>query len=355
MKDSFYTPKVLADKLVGYIKKRTFKTVVDFCIGDGELVRAAKSRWPEIECFGFDISQQAIDQTFLSHPDWHLSQMDFLDKIARSKSEIIKLHPRYELILLNPPFSCKGGTMHNVDFEGQGFSVSTAMKFLIIALQYVSRDGVMYAILPTSTAYSQKDKVLWSLLEKKYNLSILEEPQYQYFRECAPNVILVSLNDFSQTSQYKTVARIPLEFDNLKVFRGKLSMNLLGSNQGKYFLVHSTNLRNNSLVNLSVKQTNVISEITGPAILIPRVGKPKSSKICIIESHETYVISDCILAIKTTTSKDNELLFKYIIDNWHLVEEMYKGTGAKYITIEKLNQFLNLDTMSPTYLSMVAI
>jgi tRNA1(Val) A37 N6-methylase TrmN6 len=355
MKDSFYTPKILADKLVGYIKKKSFTTAVDFCVGDGELIRSAKSRWPEIECFGFDISQQAINQTRLNHPDWYLSQLDFLDNIAREESEILQVRPKYDLILLNPPFSCKGGTMHNIVFEGRNFSVSTAMKFLIIALQYVSRDGVMYAILPTSTAYSQKDKALWLLLEKKYNLSILEEPQYQYFKECAPNVILVSLNDFSQISKYKNVSRIPLEFNDLKVLRGKLSMNLIGPNKGKYFLVHSTNLKNNSLVNLSLKQTNIISVVTGPAILIPRVGKPNISKICIIKPQETYVISDCIIAIKTSKIKDTELLYRYIIDNWPLVEDMYKGTGAKYITIEKLNQFLNLDTLHNDYMNVVAI
>jgi type I restriction-modification system DNA methylase subunit len=40
--DSHYTPKKLADYLVSRIKKNNVKTVADFCVGEGELLKAAK-------------------------------------------------------------------------------------------------------------------------------------------------------------------------------------------------------------------------------------------------------------------------------------------------------------------------
>ncbi|MES2276782.1 MAG: methyltransferase [Bacteroidota bacterium] len=355
IRDSFYTPKILADKLVSFSKKRHFNSVADFCVGDGELLRSAKLKWPEIKCFGSDISEDAIKATGEVHPDWALSQMDFLDDNSRYKSKILNTQPLYELILLNPPFSCIGGTIHTVEFDGEQFPASTAMKFLVTALKYLEKTGALYAILPTSIAYSQKDSKLWNALEKKLNLSILEEPKRKYFKDCAPNVILVSLNDFSQESKYKNITRISLDFEDVSVFRGKVSMNLISNPAGTKFLIHSTNIRNNELVNLSIKLDKKLSEITGPAILMPRVGKPKPSKMCIIYSNETYVLSDCIIAIKFKNIKETKLLYRYILNNWELIEDMFKGTGARYITLDKINQFLNLDVIKSEYQKIEAI
>lgn len=343
LNDSFYTPRILAERLVAFSKKRSLRTVADFCVGDGELLRAAKKKWSHIKCFGSDISEDAITATRKIHPDWHLTQLDFLDNEARAASPIIRSQPLFDLILMNPPFSCKGGTIHPVEFEGRKYKSSTAMRFLVTALGYLSKQGVMYAILPTSVAYSQKDNQLWCELERKYNLSILDEPQIQYFKGCAPNVILVSINDLSQVSNFKSNTRISLDFENLMVFRGKFSMDSLKKTFGQHFLVHTTNIKNNRLVDLEIKHDKSLSEITGPAILIPRVGKPKQSKICVIECHETYVISDCIIAIKTDSVKQANVLYRYFLDNWFLVESMYKGTGARYTTIEKVEGLLNLD------------
>lgn len=343
LNDSFYTPRILAERLVEFSKKRALETVVDFCMGDGELLRAAKKKWPQIKCFGTDISRAAILITRKAHPDWKLTQLDFLDIVARRKSRVISKQRLFDLILLNPPFSCKGGTIHTVEFEGKQYNSSTAMRFLVTALTYLNKNGVMYAILPTSVAYSQKDNKLWCELEKKHNLSILDEPQIQYFKGCTPNVILVSVNDFNQASDFRRNTRISLDFQNLSVFRGKLSMDLVKPSFGEHFLVHSTNIKNNGLINLSIKQEKPLSTIKGPAILIPRVGKPKQSKICVIEETEQYVISDCIIAIKTSSLKEADVLYRYLLDNWAIVENMYKGTGARYTTIEKVEELLNLD------------
>src|SRR5665213_2553023 len=324
-RDSFYTPTVLADKLVSFIHKENFESVADFCVGDGELLRAARAKWPNIKCYGSDISKEAIQVTKDTHKDWQISQMDFLDSHQRENSRIIRIQRFYDLILLNPPFSCVGGTVHTVEFDNETYAVSTAMKFLVTALNYLTADGVLYAILPTSVAYSQKDKKLWHVLERKHNLSILEEPKVQYFKNCTPNVVLVSVNDFSQQSKYKNVTRISLEFENLTVFRGKISMDQINNqDNGNRHLVHSTNINNNQITNLSIKVSKPNSEVNGPGILLPRVGKPNSSKMCVIEKDDTYIISDCVIAIKTSTLKDARLLYNYLTNNWDLMEDMYK-------------------------------
>lgn len=354
VRDSFYTPKVLADKLVSFVKSENFLTVVDFCIGDGELLRSAVDRWPRIKCFGSDISEEAIEITQTQHQDWTLSVADFLDQNSRNHSKIFQ-NNQYDLILLNPPFSCKGGTVNEVEFDGKTYFASTAMKFLVTSIRYMKPHGAIYAIMPSSVAYSQKDRILWDLLESKYNICVLDEPKSKYFRGCTPNVILVSVNDYSQRSIQRNFSRISLDFKGLTVFRGKLSMNQVEEKKSGDFLVHSTNLNSNSVHNLKTKVVNNLSKISGPGILIPRVGKPLSSKICVINEKETYVLSDCVIAIKTVTPIDAQRLFNYMIDNWIVIEGMYTGTGAKYITIDRIKQFLNLDFTRLQYQTMGAI
>jgi methylase of polypeptide subunit release factors len=58
--DSFYTPSDLASRLVNHVKIIKVKNVIDFCIGNGELIRAALKKWPDIKCYGTDISENAI-------------------------------------------------------------------------------------------------------------------------------------------------------------------------------------------------------------------------------------------------------------------------------------------------------
>ena len=104
-------------------------------------------------------------------------------------------------------------------------------------------------------------------------------------------------------------------------------------------LVHSTNMRDNKIIELEYKVINSISKIRGPALLIHRVGHPNIKKICIISSKEVYALSDCVIGIKTKTMKECQSLKKIISGHWNDFSNLYKGTGAKYITIERLKYF----------------
>ncbi|MEQ9414564.1 MAG: hypothetical protein RIF39_12075 [Cyclobacteriaceae bacterium] len=114
-----------------------------------------------------------------------------------------------------------------------------------------------------------------------------------------------------------------------------------GSSKSGYYLVHSTNLKNNGVENLAYKMKHKYSKLKGPAVLLPRVGKPTKSKICILESESTVILSDCVLAIETLTINDAVNLQKTIIRRWASFSQMYQGTGAKYTTVKKLEIFLS--------------
>jgi hypothetical protein len=57
-------------------------------------------------------------------------------------------------------------------------------------------------------------------------------------------------------------------------------------------LIHSTNIRDNRIINLKHKVDPTRSRIEGPALLIHRVGQPNINKLCVINENEVYALSD---------------------------------------------------------------
>jgi len=341
--DSYYTPPNLAFQLIKYIRKQDIKTVADFCVGDGVLLRAGLKKWPDIECFGTDISAKAISSVRFLHPNWNLGKCDFLNENSQRQCKILKNNKNgFDLVLLNPPFSCVGGTINEIELEGKVFNASTAMMFLVEAIKYISKNGCLYAIMPISVAYSQKDKKLWKFLVDKYKLTVLEIPNGNHFKNCSPSIIFISINDNPKYSIPTDFNQISLNGLSISIFRGKVSMyTVQNTNEGE-FIVHTTNLKNNKIKNLSIRVQNKLSEVKGPAVLIPRVGNPNPKKICVISQDTTYILSDCVLAILTITIKDAYEIKSILLENWTCLNELYKGTGARYITIERLSDFLGI-------------
>lgn len=347
MKDSFYTSTDLAEILVNYISNCKVNTVVDFCVGGGELLRAAQLKWTNAQYIGIDISSEAISSLKLLHPDWKVAECDFTDVISKNHCSVIN-DKKFDLILLNPPFTCKGSTINKVIHNKTTYHVSTSMLFLVEALKYMAVDGQLFAILPISNAYSQKDKIIWDVLTDEYNLTILEEPNKQYFKHCTPNIIIVSLNKFDIKNTQRTYKRLKIDVDIISLFRGNLSMYQIKNYEmtGKP-LIHSTNLRNNKIEDIQYYINCEKSVVNGPAILIQRVGNPNIKKMCVISENESYVLSDCVIALKTKSNRDAIILFDTLIENWDDFKLLYKGTGAKYVTIERLTKFLGLTTPNP--------
>jgi tRNA1(Val) A37 N6-methylase TrmN6 len=341
MKDSHYTPSDLAEYLVSQIKKKDVITIVDFCVGEGDLLKAAQKKWENAIFFGNDISSKVIQQLKKEYPKWILENCDFLSQKSKKKAELFK--NKFDIILLNPPFTCKGSIVNHVIFDDVEYNVSTAMAFFIESIKFLNTDGVLYAILPQSVAYSQKDEKIRRYLSENYGFKVFEEIEKQEFEKCSPSILLASVNDKSLSSQNKPFIQIDTGIKSLEVFRGKMSMHKIKKAiKHTLPLIHSTNIRNNKIENLTYNVKCYDSKIVGPAVLINRVGHPDVRKIYVVPSKKEYALSDCILAIKAKSIKDCQIIKKTITDNWLDFSNLYKGTGAKYITIKRLSYFLKI-------------
>lgn len=337
--DSFYTSPELADKLISYIPDSDFKEILDPCVGDGELLRAASKRWPFSKFWGSDVSFEVIKSVKSNHPTWKLAVVDFLSLEDILQSPIVK--KKKDLILLNPPFTCKGATIHKIEYDDKIFNVSTAMFFLLQALKLLKANGMIYCILPISCCFSLKDNTAWSYLKKHKNATILESPTSRnLFKGCSPNIVLVSIcNMIGKLAAIDEKAITP-KIEIVEILRGKLSVYELPKfqNENGFPFIHTTNITDNRLNISDKKCIKESSTIKGPAILIPRVGRPSKRKIVKVSNKESYVLSDCLIALLVENSQ-LEIVYDFVIKNWEAIKATYIGTGAKYTTIDRLSDF----------------
>lgn len=341
-KDEYYTSDLLARKLVSYVRRKDVKKVADFCIGGGELIVAALERWKRAKCYGVDISEEAIGLLKRKYPNWHLNVCDFTNEEERERTFL--QHHSFDLILLNPPFTCRGSIINVILYKGKEYHVSTAMVFLAYSLRYLNATGCLFAIVPSGILYSQKDRKLWEAIYKDYQVVIHEENDFANFKECSPNIALISIKKGETKINHGMLSHIVCHNQyNIELVRGKLSMfEVKCVNNGKQ-LIHTTWLQDHQIIDGGVKTLHPFSIIKGPAVILPRVGSPNSGKVCLLNDKHEYVLSDCVFGIKVRNKKSAKALYKDILSDWDNFKQLYKGTGAKYLTIERLKHYLRID------------
>lgn len=337
MIDPFYTPTPLATKLADYVDVAHVNRIADFCIGDGELIRAVRDKYPDAICYGVDICNEVIANLKEKHPDWRLAACDFENDESVDRVKFIK-DKKFDLIMMNPPFTCKGSIVEIIEFEGQVFKVSTAMKFVMRALEHLSTGGGLYAILPISCVYSDKDKKAWGYLQKYYHACILEEPERVYFsKHCTPCVALVYVGNKDvrrgRSNRVNPFVNLPV----VDVCRGAFRMQGLSISKSKNakILIHTTNMQDGKLVKIDKVLTSY-NTVRGYGVLIPRVCNPNRRKIVVLDDKKEYVLSDCVVLLKTLTLEEAKEVKESILEHWRDFEQLYKGTGARYTTLERL-------------------
>ena len=342
--DAFYTPDGLAGKLLSFAVD-TPRTAIDFCVGDGGLLKAAEQRFTDIECFGIDISDEVVDNLSVRQPLWHLGQCDFRDAEALAKIPFLR-GKKFDLIVLNPPFTCRGSTISKVFIGEDEYHVSTAMSFLVGALPYLSDNGGIYAILPVGCVYSQKDRKCWQYLQENYHACVLSEVQKAYFNhKCTPNIVLVYLGQKpypqveEKTAKLETQTMVELQ----GISRGRFSvceMKKVKAGKKRLPYIHTTNMRTGELVDVAFTKEGIKESVKGNGVLIPRVCNPNVEKVVVYDGREA-ILSDCVILLHTRTKKEAVQLKRYLVKNWGDFKKNYVGTGARYVTIERLKDYFH--------------
>jgi tRNA1(Val) A37 N6-methylase TrmN6 len=351
MIDAFYTPSHLAELMASHVQNREPKLIADFAAGDGELLRVAHTHWPRAGVIAADIDRGSIRHIKRRNPAWSTGCCDFLHERSRSRCGPLRDQiGAISLVLLNPPFSYRGAKSCSVSVDKNRFSCTKALAFVATSIQYLSENGELLAILPTGTMFSEKDVSMWSFLRNRFDVRTIAEQERHAFSGCTARTIIVHLARLGK-GQKTSRQKGPLgstEVNNsqnlymMKLVRGVVQMHTVnGTRSPKALpLIHSTDL-SGSLVREPQRRTNQTRRIlTGPAVLLPRVGEPRRDKVVLYLSRNPVVLSDCVIGLMCTSQKKAREVQTLLKRNWRIVKGAYGGTCAKYATLASLRQAL---------------
>jgi hypothetical protein len=155
-------------------------------------------------------------------------------------------------------------------------------------------------------------------------------------------VKLTPLNRSRQPSAYgrKRELRQPKQRVYASIVRGTCPIHEIPDNPSGPTLVHYTDLRAASVVLNGHRGFGLHRCVTGPAVLIPRVGRITPEKVSVLASTRRVMISDCVIGLKTGSMRSAQQIRKLLIDNFRLLASGYVGTGAPHITLDRLRNAL---------------
>ena len=339
MIDAYYTPAHLADAMIRLVSSPP-RTVADFAAGDGALLSAAINKWPDSKIVASDCCEVAIRRLRAIEKGWQVTKVDFTNELSRSRSKILKdAKGKIDLVLLNPPYSCRGGKKFESEFHGKTCVSSLALSFVVLATRYLNDNGEIVAMLPESALESQKDRDALERLKEKFVVRIGAKAKRGVFEDCHAKCVAVRFS--KRIKRRVTKTRIKRVSPNIEVtvVRGSVPLHLdTGSERT---LVHSTDLVDHRVIlNGHVACANRPS-VVGPCVLVHRVGMPKLEKIAIYKRRKRVVLSDCVIGIQCRSQEDALWLHQKMCETSKQFLKLYKGTCAPYITLEKLERYLH--------------
>jgi predicted RNA methylase len=347
--DAHYTPDWVADRVaaeLAVLARTTRPHIADYTAGDGALLRAASRVLPQARITATDIAPAAVQSLKAANPTWKVGTCDLLSTRSRSSSPLLGRRGRpADLVVLNPPFSYRGGTYFCV--LNKAFRASPAMAFVAIALEQLADGGSAVVLVPSGTLHSQKDEMLWQRLREACTVRVVDQFARTTFRGEHATVSMLALSGVSREvlqspAQGSSVEAADDEFGgtaDLRLIRGSQPMHAVQPSRRGLALVHSTHLVDRATLRgprVAVRAPTVV----GPAVLLPRVGKPNRDKIALYLAHDEIVLSDCVIALRGRTRAITKRALAELTENWDDLAALYQGTCASYITVRNLRQHL---------------
>lgn len=337
--DCFYTSPELADTLVGLTKKRRRSiAIADFACGEGSLLLAAERRWPLASMIANDVSAQAIASIRRNRPQWQTICADFLNPRSVRSSALRSHLGSVDLILLNPPFSRRDKRTYKVGFGGEELHASIALAFVVNSFPYLRPSGVVLAVLPDGCLVGKNDEPVWHALSRHFKVEVIRDNSRSAFQGVSARTCLVRLTKLEKQATPVLSAATQTE---LQILRGRVQMHsrkVVSARMGQQ-LVHTSHLLAGAVTNSGECVEGPI--VTGPALLLPRVGLVTPGKLCVLGTGHRVTLSDCVLAVSCKSEVEANALRHQVLAAWPAFASAYRGTGAPYITLERASTVLS--------------
>ena len=343
--DVHYTPSAVAKALVREMHDLQPALIADLAAGNGDLLIEAERTWPTASFVATDIDRRAIRRLAGRRPSWSVGRCDLRSPRSRASCRALKNSRRSAcLMLLNPPFSCRGGTSFCVQTSDGPLHASTAMSFLLLSTLYIADHGHIATVLPLGCMHNAKDVQAWKYLKSRYRVTVPENYSIGTFPNSSASTVLVRLSPrrpgaTSGSSDDPSTVNSRCGI-HVGIIRGSCPAYRSRSEKHKPILVHYTDIRN-GLVELNGRRGfGSFRCVEGPAVLIPRVGRITAGKIALLDALHPVMLSDCVIALKPDSPENARTLRNKLVENLNQLSTHYIGTGAPFITIARLEAAL---------------
>ena len=254
------------------------------------------------------------------------------------------LTPTVDVILLNPPFSCRGGTLHHVEAFDERVRASTALAFVLLSLERLSVNGEAAIVVPDGVLNREKDEAARRVLEDRFVVRTVRQLRRREFVGCVATARVIHVRRRkSRRNSAKQNSNQTNGSAELLMVRGTIQMHRVSALRDRNGspLVHSTNLREGMVAVNGVRvKANTERRLCSPSVVVPRVGIPQRTKICVYEDDADLVMSDCVISTECSTPDIARMVQRTILDHWDEFSEMYSGTCARYLTLRSYQGFL---------------
>lgn len=333
--DAFYTPDWLADQLAACLPDGFAGSVLDPAAGAGSLLAAVERRFGQrVRLLGLDVDERAVRSLQVAQPGWTVSHADMLSPASRSASRAWRAaKDGVAAVVLNPPFSYRGNggpiTTYG-DFTGR---VAPAMRFLVEVLRSLRPTQGVFAILPDGALDAEKHVALWAQIAREFTVRRVRRVDSTSFRGATVSTSLVELAPGS--TSLVPLVQVPAESPRLEgcrcveVIRGRVQVHQLskiGADEPAPF-IHTTTLAN--LSGRWLAPARLADD--APLILVTRVGHWSDP---IVLDVGRAVLSDCLIALRPRARLQVEALRESVAGSSAVFQASYRGTGAKYLTLD---------------------
>lgn len=346
--DPYYTPAWVAEYMASLLPEGTSR-VIDLAAGGGALLTAASARFENLAIAAVDMDVGAIRVLRTLNPDWIVSHADSRAASSYRLSRAYRTrNTGYDAVLLNPPFSFRGQARNRVEYCGAEYRVTPATLFVLRALHWIHSGGVVIAIIPSNVMNIEGDSDLWRVWQSSFRVEKKRVLSRNTFAGARTTAVVVTLQPGERPRRRdpRLGKADPLGsgFDGgcacIEIIRGRVPVHrarALAAAAGAPF-IHTTMLREGSVKRTQLALPRELGS-AGPFVLLPRVGKPDSSKVALC-NYKRIVLSDCVIGLRAVDEHVQKALHDTLRRDFDQLALLYTGSCAPYITIERLTAWL---------------
>jgi hypothetical protein len=345
--DDYYTPSGVARAVAAAALARP-EVVCDPSCGSGRLLHAVVERFPTTSVFGLDANRRVVRELSRREPTWQLSVGDITEPTSIAQTNVARAIDRCDLLVMNPPFSMGAEKGVHVLAGDRMIRCSRAMQHVSIAVRHF-QPRISVAVLPESALFSELDAEARRYLTTRYDLETVAVNRVDAFAGARARTHVVRLRSRScdSRSHVRSDANSGGSRRSLELVRGTLQM--FRATPGRVPLLHTTDLRLQALAPCASRHVLAARRVTpmaggrvrGYFALVPRVGLVATAyRPRLLFSRTDVQLSDCLLGMCFHSAADGEVFVSELCAAWGSFREACRGTGAPYITVNRLREWI---------------